>query len=388
MRIAIDLRCLGGGHAKRGIGKYLYGMLPELFRLGADDQFILYIWRGDALDPELVQHPNVSIRKVGNKVIHKASNFYALRRTRHLPLHFLTRIEGDIFFQPDIFHGLYSKLPSAAVIYDVIPLLFHKEYFTFHLKDGGEFYGWKVRDRYQKAIELFGQVQQIISISEASASDLNKIVAATRTIPCEVTPLAAQQLPKPLTKKEIDGRYLLYVGGNDYRKNITELIKVFEVLKLEKRYIDLKLVLAGNDFGDIGQALNKNFWKTLQDSPVKDDVSLLGYVDDQRLAGLYRDAVAFCFASRYEGFGMPILEAMQAGCPVVCMANSSIPEVAGDAALQVKSHKDFIASIQKLLGSDAQRKELIYKGKLHAKQFTWEKTAEGTLKALHATMKA
>jgi glycosyltransferase involved in cell wall biosynthesis len=386
MKIAIDLRCLGGGHAKRGIGKYLYGMLPELFRLGVDDQFILYIWRGDVLEPELVQHPNVSIREVGNQVFHKASNFYALRRTRHLPLHFLTHIEGDILFQPDIFHGLYSKLPSAAVIYDVIPLLFHKEYFTFHLKDGGEFYGWKVRDRYQKAIELFGQVQQIISISEASASDLKKIVAATRKIPFEITPLAAQQLPKPLTNKEIDGRYLLYVGGNDYRKNITELIKVFETLKLDQRYIDLKLVLAGNDFGKIGQALNKKFWKTLQDSPVKDDVSLLGYVDDRRLAGLYRDAAAFCFASQYEGFGMPILEAMQAGCPVVCMANSSIPEVAGDAALQAKSHGEFISCIQKILDSEVLRKKLILKGKLRAKQFNWEKTAEGTLKALHATL--
>lgn len=387
MKIAVDLRCLGGeGHAKRGIGKYLYGMLPELFRLAADDEFVLYVWRGTNLGEELTSYKNVSVLPVGNRIIQKADNFYALRRTRHFPLKFFTKISGDIFFLPDIFYGLYPSLPTAAVLYDVIPLLYERQYFTFHLNDGTDFFGWKVRDRYRMCIERFATIQHIISISQASLNDLHRLAPATKVVPHTITHLAAQALPVSHRKAE-SGRYLLYVGGNDYRKNITELIGDFEKLVTQRKFADVKLVLVGNDFKESARAINKPFWKRLDASPARASIDLRGYVDTQELARLYGGAEIFVFPSQYEGFGLPVIEAMAAGLPVVAHANSSITEIADGAAYLAKTPDDFTVGLQKLLGDAQLRKKYIAHGKARAEQFTWRKTAEGTLKALRATAK-
>lgn len=387
MKIAVDLRCLGGeGHAKRGIGKYLYGMLPELFRLAAEDEFILYVWRGTNLGDELTSFNNVSVRPVGNRIIQKADNFYALRRTRHFPLNSFAKISADIFFLPDIFYGLYPKLPTVAVLYDVIPLLYERQYFTFHLDDGTDFFGWKVRDRYRMCIERFASIQHIISISQASLNDLHRLAPATEAVPHTITHLAAQALPVSHQKTK-SGRYLLYVGGNDYRKNITELIGDFEKLVAQPKFADVKLVLVGNDFKESARAINKPFWKRLDDSTARSAIELRGYVETKELARLYGGAEIFVFPSQYEGFGLPVIEAMAAGLPVVAHNNSSITEIADGAAFLAKTPSDFTKGLEKLLADAQLRKKYIARGKARAKQFTWQKTAEGTLKALRAADK-
>jgi glycosyltransferase involved in cell wall biosynthesis len=112
-----------------------------------------------------------------------------------------------------------------------------------------------------------------------------------------------------------------------------------------------------------------------------------GFISDSDLAWLYGHAMAFVFPSRYEGFGLPVLEAMQAGCPVVAYDNSSIPEVAGDAALLVPDGDSLVPAITKVLKDEALRQTLIQKGKARAKRFSWDRTARETLGVLSEAAK-
>lgn len=386
MRIAVDLRPLQSGHAKRGIGKYLKNMLPELFRLGKEHNFIAYIWRGIPIELDLASYPNVEVLPVGFGLLEKFDKVLQYRRARHIPLRYLARVKADVFFQPDVSYDSISGVPTAVVLYDLIPLLFEKEYFSFYIpKDDSHFFAWKMRDRYAKIMRRFAKVQHIVSISKASLSDLHRFDQDTKKIKSTITPLAAQALPKPAPKSLIDSPYFFYVGGNDHRKNVAELIEDFAQVVLENPKSDVKLVLAGNDFGEAQRGVNPVFWNRLESSDVKSRVILMGYVDDEKLATLYKYCLAFVFASRYEGFGLPILEAMRAHAPVIALNNSSIPEVAGDSAVLVKNRKEFVSAMSRLLNRPSQHERLVATGLKQAKRFTWEGTAHKTLEAIELT---
>jgi glycosyltransferase involved in cell wall biosynthesis len=167
--------------------------------------------------------------------------------------------------------------------------------------------------------------------------------------------------------------YLLYVGNRKPHKNIDRLLKAFAQSKLSD---DLKLVMSGEP--DIDTAT------LIKELKLEDRVVFVGLIDDDKLPEFYRGAVAFIFPSLYEGFGLPPLEAMACGTPVLTSNVTSIPEVVGDAALMVDPYDvEAIASGIKRLVEDSQlRKELSQKGIARAKLFSWDKTAELTWKVL------
>lgn len=114
---------------------------------------------------------------------------------------------------------------------------------------------------------------------------------------------------------------------------------------------------------------------------LKEKVIFAGYVDDDTLAALYSGARGFIYPSLYEGFGLPVLEAMASGCPVICSNAASLPEVAGDAALLVDPHApaDLAAAMERVAQDDAVRRQLIAEGLSRAKEFSWARTAKKTL---------
>ena len=140
--------------------------------------------------------------------------------------------------------------------------------------------------------------------------------------------------------------------------------------------------MAGKEFDNKRELTDLGWFDTLKDIKYKEDIIYAGYVDDSVLNALYKNAKVFAFPSLYEGFGLPVLEAMAAGTPVVAFNNSSIPEVAGDAAVLCKNHKEFVAGIEKIIDNEIFRKSLIQKGYKQAVKFSWEKTAKQTLKVL------
>jgi glycosyltransferase involved in cell wall biosynthesis len=180
----------------------------------------------------------------------------------------------------------------------------------------------------------------------------------------EFFPVSIDKITAVKRKYQINGKYLLTIGTREPRKNLTRVIEAFKNLAQN----DLSLVVGGN-FGWGSQT---------DDAP---SVKLLGYVDEADLPALYTGATGFVYASLYEGFGLPILEAMAAGCPVVTSDRGSLAEIKGPATIVDPENLESIADgIGKIISlSTSSRNTLIAKGIEHAGTFTWEKTAAETL---------
>ena len=170
--------------------------------------------------------------------------------------------------------------------------------------------------------------------------------------------------------------YLLYVGTLQPRKNLVRAIEAFGLLKRDST---LKFVIAGKK----GWLYDEIFEK-VKELNLENEVIFTGYVPDEDLPELYKNAKAFIFVSLYEGFGLPVLEAMSYGIPVLTSNTSSLPEVAGDAALLVdpENTEEIAKGMERLLTDEKLRQQLISKGKEQIKKFSWEKAAKETLQVL------
>lgn len=172
-------------------------------------------------------------------------------------------------------------------------------------------------------------------------------------------------------------KYILYVGALQPRKNLEILIEAFERVKKEKP--DLKLVLAGGKAWMWDKILER-----ISHSAYRNDIIITGTVPFEDIAVLYRNADVFVFPSLYEGFGIPILEAFASKVPVICANNSSLPEVGGDAALYFdgKNPEDLASKIKNVLDDEDLKNDLIKKGEIQIKKFSWEKCAKETLEVI------
>jgi len=177
------------------------------------------------------------------------------------------------------------------------------------------------------------------------------------------------------TRYRLPDRYVLFVGTLEPRKNISTLVRAFSLLRAEQT-TDLRLVIAG------GQGWGyKDLFETVDALALRDHIMFLGYVEEEDLPDLYRGALLFVYPSLCEGFGLPILEAMACGTPVVTSDTSSMPEVAGDAAVLAEpTNPEALASAMALvLGDDGLREELRRKGIARASGFSWDAAARKTL---------
>ena len=168
-----------------------------------------------------------------------------------------------------------------------------------------------------------------------------------------------------------EGPIILGVGTLEPRKNWPALIRAWTQLRQTSR-LPHRLVIAGGKGW-----LVEGIFAAAQASPLRDDIVFTGFVDDADLPALYATADVFAFPSRYEGFGIPVVEAMACGTPVVCADNSSLPEAAGDAAMLVPADDDaaLAAAMQRLIEDQALRATLQAAGLAHAQQFTWQAAA-------------
>ncbi|MDF1498460.1 MAG: glycosyltransferase family 1 protein [Patescibacteria group bacterium] len=183
-----------------------------------------------------------------------------------------------------------------------------------------------------------------------------------------------------------DNPYILFIGRLEKRKNIINLIKAFELFKkitphsfLQRGNLNYKLILAGK----VGFGF-KEIKKAIQKSPFKKDIILKKYVSKEEKEGLYKKADLFILLSFYEGFGLTILEAMSYGVPVICSNTSSLPEVAGKAALLINPNntQEITEAMSKIFNDDDLRNKMIEKGFENVKKFSWGKCARETMDVL------
>jgi len=170
------------------------------------------------------------------------------------------------------------------------------------------------------------------------------------------------------------GNYILYVGAIQPRKNLGVLIEAFEKIKIKNP--ELKLVIAGAPAWKYEDTLEK-----IASSEFKADIIITGTVPFEWLSALYQNASVFVFPSLYEGFGIPVLEAMASGVPVVLANNSSLPEVAGDGALYFDTQDcdDLARCLEDVMNNEELRDTMVEKGSKRALDFSWEKCATQTL---------
>ena len=232
--------------------------------------------------------------------------------------------------------------------------------------------------RIEKGIQYsIERSSRILTISAFSKGEIAELLGVPSEKISEVYPAPSLQLEIAdfgacCQKWGIHRPYLLYVGTIEPRKNLTRLLRAFGLLK-EQYHLPHQLVLAG------GRGWrDKEIFRTAGEISCKEDVIFTGYVSAWEKNALYQNAGVFVFPSLYEGFGIPPLEAMTFGCPVVCANAASLPEVAGDAAelvdpLEVES---IAAGIWRVLSDESCAKSLVDKGYSQAKKYTWEASAK------------
>ncbi len=219
---------------------------------------------------------------------------------------------------------------------------------------------------------LYQHADVIICVSEAARQDLLELYGVaksrTRVIHHGITPMEADTEARP----PIHRPYLLYVGSRTAYKNFSALLQAYAALGSR----DLRLIVAG------GGPWQPDERSSIMQHGLERQVELMPRVTDGELALLYRDAELFVYPSLYEGFGLPPLEAMSAGCPVLVSGTSSLPEVCGDAAFYFdpQSAGSLESELKNLLEDDGLRRSRVGAGEAWARRYTWETAANATLR--------
>lgn len=227
------------------------------------------------------------------------------------------------------------------------------------------------------------RVNAVITVSEQSKRDIKqhlylaeeKITVIQSAACAHFRELREDEIYSALARVGVERPFILYVGSVEPRKNLLRLLDAYT--QLREWSPKWRLVIVGA----------RNYWKSspvaqaVEQKGLQDCVTFTGYVPDEDLPALYNGADLFCFPSLYEGFGLPVLEAMACGTPVITSNTSSLPEVAGDAALLVDPYnvEEIATAMRRVLEDPALAQELRKKGLERAKQFTWEKTARETI---------
>jgi glycosyltransferase involved in cell wall biosynthesis len=294
-----------------------------------------------------------------------SSKFWFLFGACFLTPLFIALDQNDIFFSPNFVTPRLFRVTGRKVItvhdctFAFFPELVRKETLN-HLR------------RYlPNEIKTAGK---IIAVSNQTKRDIEKIftVAPEKVKVVYNGNSLKESAPRAISNKP----YLLFVGTLEPRKNILSILDAFERVRNKGIFFHLYLI------GKVGWSSSKILEK-IASHPFSADISRLSYVDSESIVSFYREAFCLLFPSLYEGFGLPVVEAMSMGCPVIATALASIPEVGGDACLYVKQDPESIAEgIVKLYEDEELRRALGAKGLQQARKFSWKTCADETLEVL------
>jgi glycosyltransferase involved in cell wall biosynthesis len=356
MTIAIDARVLMNENYS-GVSWYAFNLLAALFELDRENEYVLFYNSKKPVKLPKFDYPNVSYKgfRFSNKLFNFCLNFFSWPKLDEL-------VGGcDIFFAPNLHFVSWSdKCRKVIVVHDLSFLAYPN---FFNLK----------QRLWHKLIlnkKILTQADMVIADSNSTKKDLEDLMnVAPEKI--EVAHLGADIKANGITREEINSKYnlpdkyFLFVGTIEPRKNLAGVINA------------LNLLLDGVSLAVAGQWGWKNEAERKMMEGNKRAV-MLGYVSEEEKSALYKYAVALVYPSFYEGFGLPILEAMKSGCPVIAGNNSSQGEVSGEAGLLVDPFNinEIKAAMEIMLNNSDLRSEFIKRGYEQAGKFTWRKTAE------------
>ena len=360
MRVAIDARKLHDF----GIGTYIRNLLRHLARTDHSTEYVLLCGEAD-LGVAAQLGPNF------RGVLEPSPN-YSLREQVHVPW-VLRRERPDLYHAPHYVLPAGVRCPSVVTIHDCIHLMF-PQYLPNRLA-----YAYARAQMWSAA----RRSDCILTVSEASKRDIlhlfnvppEKIVVVYNAIDSHfsVTP-SEEAVSRVRERYQLDHKFVLYVGNIKPHKNLVRLIEAFHQLR-QGELADLKLLIIGDQISKL-----PSLRRAVHRHKLHKQVRFLGYVADDQLAILYRLASVFVFPSLYEGFGLPPLEAMASGTPVVASNVSSLPEVVGDAAVLVNPYDvdAIVDGLRRVLTDPALAAGMSRKGIERAREFSWERSVAKT----------
>jgi len=380
MNILIDGQTLHTAEIDRGIGTYFQEMIEAMLRndfvntfyitvdnieklqiLSDFSQNKLIVLINDKYNPSLLLNSN---RQTATDIYSELIAKECLEN--NIKVYWNPNPQMDNTILP--IKSSYNKVKYVATIYDLIPLVMKDVYFAM----------WHdfIKNEYINKIKILQDYSHLFPISQSSKKDLSALSSVSEDKQTVVFCGVNQKFkPYPFPKTVSDEEYILYIGGFDPRKNMFRAIETYSIFmkKYNSSNINYKLYLVCN----LDEAAKSELFEYAKKYNIEENLVLTGFVEEEKLLSLYQKAQCFFFPSLYEGFGLPILEALASGLPIACADNSSLPEVAGEFAHYFDAYNvDAMAlSLDKALKDgmdlDSRTKRFEY-----ASKYTWEKPAQ------------
>lgn len=362
MRIAVNTRFLLTKKLE-GIGWFTYEVVRRLVQAHPEHEFIFLFDR--PYDPQFIFGKNVTPVVLFPPARHPVLWLWWFEWS--VP-RALEKYQADVFLSPDGYCSLRASTPTVMVTHDIAHV-----HLPGHIPAKFRYYYNFFVPRYLRRAE------RIVTVSEFSKRDIaqhyeihnEKITVACNGVREDFQPLSEAE-KNAVKQQYADGQdYFFYVGAVHPRKNVHRLIQAFDAFKKQTQ-APVKLLIGGRFAWQTGEV------KAAYDAAsCKDDIVFLGYIPDAELPRLMGAALALTYVSLFEGFGVPVLEALHCEVPVLTSNVSSLPEVAGDAGLLVNPlNVEAIANgLQQLYNDTALREKLIAAGKIQREKFTWERAA-------------
>ncbi len=363
MRIAVNTRLLLKNRLE-GIGWFTYETVKRITRWHPEHEFIFLFDRD--YDPEFIFSENVK-----PVVLHPQSRHPMLWYVwfEYSVRNYIKKNRIDLFLSPDGYLSLNSSIPQVSVIHDInfyhfpktLPILARWYYNHFFPK-------------------FASKALRIATVSQFSKNDIVESYGINPS-KIDVTYNGANELYKPLLLAEIEDTrnlitngcpYFIFVGAFNPRKNLAKLLQAFDLFKA-KSQSDIKLVIVGDKMYGTSQML-----QALNEMIFKNDVVFTGRMQVEKLKLVVGSALAMTYVSYFEGFGIPLLEAMMCDIPIVASNCTSIPEVAGDAAIYVDPYSiDSISDGMLRISNDKElRNQLVINARQQREKFSWDKSAQ------------
>jgi len=371
--IAVNTRLLMPGKLD-GIGWFTFETLKRITRDHPQTHFIFLFDR--KYSKEVIFHDNITPKILWPPARHPILWCFWFQCRVH---GYLKRTAPDLFLSTDGFLPLRSKIPAVTVIHDI----------NFEHRPGD--LPWLVRNFYRYFFPRYARkANRIVTVSEYSRRDIinnyevpeDKVDLAYNGANERYHPITGERAEEVRDYYTAGAPYFVFVGSLHPRKNITNLLKAFQLFREENRD-NFKLIIVGEKF-----FLTKSMEEQLNRMKNKKDVIFTGRLTPDELNDLLGAAWAMTFVPFFEGFGIPVLEAMKCDIPVIASKVTSLPEIAGDAAIYADPHSpgSIRDAMMRMVREEGLRRSLIEKGKEKRKQYSWDHTAEMVWNSIQQVM--